>query len=115
MASTKPFLLIVDPAKEQFTPFTVKKQGVTFYGLKGRNRSLLWARNAENNWKTELVKEIPASLKTNCPIQKTETGRTGAQSSRIYDPWKDQWTTVPIENGSIVLPAFLRSLVVIIG
>ena len=104
----------IDPAKEQFIPFTVKKQGVTAYGLKGKKQTIIWVRSAENNWKTELQNKIRPALKINFSLQLIETGRISAKSAKVYDPWKDEWTTVPIKNGSIPLPAFLRSLIVLI-
>jgi hypothetical protein len=104
----------IDPAKEQFTPFTIKKRGVTAYGLRGKKQTIIWARNAENNWRTELLNNIRPSSKTDFSLLLTETGTTTAASARIYDPWKDEWTTVSTKNGSIALPAFVRSLVVLI-
>jgi hypothetical protein len=104
----------IDPAKEQFIPFTLRKEGVNAYGLKGKNQTAIWIRSAENNWKTELLNNIRPSLTTGFSLHLIETGRTDAKSAKVYDPWKDDWITVSITNGSIALPAFLRSLVVII-
>ena len=104
----------IDPAKEQFIPYSFKKQGVNAYGLRGKSQTIIWCRSDENNWKSELQDKIPPKLKTNFSLPLAEAGRTNANSARVYDPWKDEWTTIPIENGSVVLPSFLRSLVVII-
>lgn len=104
----------IDPAKEQFTPFIFKKLGVTAYGLKGKDQTIMWCRNSENNWKTELQNQVPPALKTNYSIRLSETSRSNAESVKVYDPWKDQWTKIPVENASFTLPSFSRSLVVVI-
>ncbi|MEJ7679475.1 MAG: hypothetical protein WKG06_16765 [Segetibacter sp.] len=84
------------------------------YGLKGKNQTIIWCRNAENNWKTEFLQHIPPALKTDFSIRLEETGRTNAHTVKVYDPWKDEWTTVAIKGGSISMPSFLRSVVVVI-
>lgn len=103
----------IDPAKEQFTPFTFKKENVTGYALRGKNHTMIWLRNADNNWKTELQSKITPTPKIGFAIAVNETGRVNVTTARVYDPWKDVWTTVAANNGSIVLPPFSRSLVVI--
>ncbi|MCW3115910.1 MAG: glycosyl hydrolase family 5 [Segetibacter sp.] len=104
----------VDPVKEQFSPFSLVKQGVTAYGLKGKSQTMIWCRNAENNWKTEFINHITPTLKTGFSLQLAETGRTSARTALVYDPWKDQWTAVAIKDGVISVPPFLRSVVIVI-
>ncbi len=104
----------IDPAEERFTPFTLAKQGVRAYGLKGKNQTMIWCRNAENNWKTEFLQHITPALKTDFSIRLEETGRANAHTARVYDPWKDEWTNLAIKDGTISMPSFLRSVVVVI-
>lgn len=104
----------IDPAEERFTPFTLAKQGMRAYGLKGKNQTMIWCRNAENNWKTEFLQNITPTLKTDFLISLEEIGRTNAHTAKVYDPWKDEWTTVAIKDGIVSIPPFLRSMVVVI-
>ncbi len=104
----------IDPAEERFTPFTLASQGVRAYGLKGKNQTIIWCRNAENNWKTEFLQNIPPVLKTDFYIRLEDTGRATAHTAKVYDPWKDEWTTVAIKDGTISMPSFLRSVVIVI-
>lgn len=41
----------IDPVKERFASFTLEKQGVRSYGLKGIHQTIVWCRDGENNWK----------------------------------------------------------------
>ncbi|MGI8635663.1 MAG: hypothetical protein ACR2KZ_09700, partial [Segetibacter sp.] len=105
----------VDPVKERFTPFTIVKQGVRAYGLKGLNKTIIWCRNAENNWKTEFINNVTPEIKSGFYLSLLDTGRDTASRVKVYDPWKNEWTNATIKNGRIALPSFLRSLVVIIN
>lgn len=104
----------IDPAEERFTPFTLDKQGVRVYGLKGRHQTIIWCRNAENNWKTEFLQHIAPTLKTDFSISLADIGKTNAHTAKIYDPWKDEWTNGAIKDGKVSLPSFLRSVVLVI-
>lgn len=104
----------IDPVEERFIPFNFANNGVRAYGLKGKNQTIIWCRNAENNWKTEFLQNIPPTLKTGFSIRPEDTGKTDVHTATVYDPWKDEWTTAEIKNGNISVPAFLRSVVIII-
>lgn len=104
----------IDPVKERFTPFKLEKQGVRAYGLKGKNQIILWCRNAENNWRTEFIDHITPGPKTGVSLKLIEIGKANARNAQIYDPWKDEWTTLAINDGKISLPSFLRSVVLVI-
>ncbi len=105
----------IDPVKERFTPFTIVKQGVRAYGLKGKNQSIIWCRNAENSWKTEFINNITPEIKSGFYLSLLDTGRDTASRVKVYDPWKNEWTTATIKDGRIALPSFLRSVVVVIN
>lgn len=72
----------IDPAEERFAPFTLAGQGVRAYGLKGKNQTIIWCRNAENNWKTEFLQHITPTSKTDFLIRIKETGRTNAHTAQ---------------------------------
>ena len=102
----------IDPVKERFTPYTFQHQGVRSYGLRGKGQTIIWCRNGEDNWKTELQQGIPAKVKTGYSLDLAQTGRNNARNARIYDPWKDTWVTVPVSGNRIQVPPFLRSVII---
>ncbi len=105
----------IDPPAESFEPLMIGHPRLRVYVLKGKRTSLVWCRDMENTWQTELeqgrapeeLKDIVLPLADVVPL----TGR----SASVYDPWSHVWTDAHIENGMVRLPAFSRSLVVRIG
>ncbi len=102
----------INPITEYFKPFKLSQTNVNFYGLAGKNTVMIWCRDANSNYKTELEQRklplmrsgVKLSLKDISPNKKLTLAKS-------YDPWKDQWTTLKIVNGYITLPSFLRSIV----
>lgn len=105
----------IDPIKEEFAPFTFIQDSVRCYGIKGRKTTMIWCRDARNNWKTELQQGIHPEIRKDLSFQLALTNSINYTSAKVYDPWKDKWTKVKIKNRSITLPPFLRSLVVILN
>ncbi|GIZ15684.1 cellulase family glycosylhydrolase [Capnocytophaga catalasegens] len=104
-----------DPIKERCRPFRFEHDNVRCYGLKGKNKTIIWCRDATNNWKTELQDEIPAQTKTNFTFSLTDLVNVKYNHYNLYNPWTDQWTNnLPIKNGKIVVPNFLRSIIVVL-
>ncbi len=102
----------IDPVREHFTPVKMVEAGLRIYGLIGKNTILLWCRDIENNWETELKNGIPPSVihERRVDISSLIPAKMIRKIS-TYDPWKDEW-----KNGegkkSILLPDFKRSIVV---
>jgi len=96
----------LDPPAEKFTP-SVEEQGrLRVYKLKGRKTTLLWCRDKENTWRSELEQgKAPETLRG--VVLKVE----GARSVRVLDPWTGKWTTVKVRQGRVTLPDFSRSVV----
>jgi hypothetical protein len=105
----------IDPIKEEFVPFTFIQDSVRCYGINGKKTNMIWCRDAKNNWKTELQQDIRPEIRKNFSFELAITGRTDYTSAKVYDPWNDKWTKVQIKNGSVTLPPFLRSAIVILN
>jgi len=104
----------IDPVAERFISFTINKNGVRCYGLKGLAKTIIWCRDTSNNWNTELLQQIPATSKNNFSLSISEISNKNFTSAKIYDPWKNVWTILKIKNGQVKFPTFLRSVILII-
>ena len=103
----------IDPVKEKFVPFTLEKDMVRCYGIKGGTTTMIWCRDAGSNWMTELRDSIVPEPRKNVVLDLPETG--SYSSARFYDPWNDSWTNSAIKEKSISLPDFTRSIVVVLN
>jgi hypothetical protein len=99
----------VDPVAESFVPSFQESDRLRIYTLKGKRTSLIWIRDKNNNWKTELDQGVPPSVVHDAVI-KLPAAR--AKMISVYDPWENKWTSVKSQKGKIILPHFKRSLVV---
>ena len=104
----------IDPAEEDFSPFTLNIDSIRSYGLRGKEKTIVWCRDSKNNWKTELEQKIPAKPRTNFSIQLSDLEDNNFTSAKVYDPWKDKWTDIKIENKIVTIPTFTRSVVVVL-
>ena len=104
----------IDPIKEQMKPFTSELDGVRCFGLKGNSKTIVWCRDASNNWKTELEQGIAPLPKTNWSFQTNQMVSGNFSSVRFYDPWTDVWSDGSITNGKISAPSFTRSIVIVL-
>jgi len=102
----------IDPVKEGFVPFTFDQDSVRFYGIKGKETTMIWCRDGKNSWKTELQLEISPEIRENLSIELPILKGDNYSAAEVYDPWNDKWTRVEIKNGGLRLPTFLRSVVV---
>ena len=103
----------LDPPAENFQPTMPAHPRLHVYQLQGRHTLLLWCRDAQNTWQSELERgQAPESLSG----QTLDLGPAlrGAQVAgvKIYDPWQDRWSESALKNGTLTLPAFSRSVVV---
>ena len=84
----------LDPSAEAFEPFELPHARLFILGLKGRRTTILWCRDRENTWRTELAEgkepELLREVRLDLgPAQVPLKDRT-VQS---YDPWSDTWQT----------------------
>lgn len=97
----------IDPARERFTPSFNETARLRVYTLAGRRTTLIWCRDAKNDWRAELeLGEPPETLRDAVLDLPRKTG-----AAKICDPWTNHWSTAPIRASRITLPPFRRSLV----
>lgn len=102
----------INPITEKFHPDKIETENFRIYILKGIRTTLIWIRDKNNSWKSELEEGKPPGL-----IQDAFIGVNALHISqsfskiRVYDPWKNVWSETLLENERIPLPDFKRSLV----
>ncbi len=101
----------LDPPAENFQTFEIDHERLYLYGLKGKTNTLLWCRDKQNTWKTELEDETEPETLKGLDIALDAKGKR----VRFYDPWENRWTDGQSNGETIVLPSFRRSLVVAIS
>lgn len=101
----------VDPVGESFVPTMKETDSFRIYILKGKKHTLLWLRDKQNNWESELERGESPRLFQNTKINFASLRMIGFKTIDVYDPWKNKWTAVPKSN-TITLPSFSRSLVI---
>lgn len=103
----------IDPPAEKFEPLMLRHDRLRVYALKGRQTTLLWCRDSQNTWRSELAEGKAAELVQGAVIDLTGLGERYTQgTARLYDPWKNAWTEAAIHDGRVSLPDFKRSIVV---
>jgi hypothetical protein len=74
---------------------------------------MIWCRDSNSNWQTELADGIkPSIINTSIPVSKLGIAEKKIKSIKVYDPWKNKWSDAKIVKNQILLPAFIRSIVV---
>jgi len=105
----------IDPVREKMIPFSFQLDSVNCYGLRGTETTLIWCRDAANNWRTELRDHKRTLPKNNFILELPFQVSLKRGMVSVYDPWKDHWSKATVENNKIKLPEFTRSLVVILN
>jgi hypothetical protein len=103
----------LDPPAEDFRPMELEHARLRVLALRGRHTVLIWCRDKQNTWQTELEQErAPESLvgtRVDLGALGTDVGFAGGQ---CYNPWQDRTLPVQFDGRTLVLPEFARSLVV---
>jgi hypothetical protein len=73
---------------------------------------LIWCRDKENTWQTELAEGKPPQTIRDAVLRLPQDWQVEkAKTIQCYDPWKNRWQEIRRGN-PISLPDFQRSLVV---
>jgi hypothetical protein len=106
----------LDPPAEDFQPRMLAHPRLRIYVLRGRHTVLVWCRDSQNDWRSELADgRAPDTLADlTLDLSGLFTGPLPTRT-RLYDPWNDRWTDAQLAAGSLSLPAFSRSIVVRMG
>ncbi len=102
----------VDVPGEAFEVLENTADRIRLYGLKGRTTSLIWCRDSNNTWMTELRDGKAPAIVKNYVLDVSAYVANKRGEVDIYDPWTDRWSRVRIDNGKVKLPDFKRSLVI---
>ncbi|MCO5172286.1 MAG: hypothetical protein M9894_38805 [Planctomycetes bacterium] len=102
----------IDPAAKQFEPVYLDQDQLRIYALRGRKNVLIWVRDAQNTWISELRDGQPPALIEGVSLFiKDALPPRPMPTVRIYDPWSGKTARAPLRKGSVPLPPFRRSLV----
>lgn len=103
----------IDPPAEHFQPLALNDPRFRGYALKGRRTLLLWCRDAQSTWQTELAEgRAPAELKDVTINLSPLLEKSSPRTAGIYDPWKNEGSEVALRGTTLALPPFTRSVVV---
>ena len=103
----------INPIKEQFDVSKTETDNLRIYILNGEETTLIWLRDKNSSWQTELRDGHPPVEISEVMLDLEKAGIRGLTGKvYTYDPWKDKWESSKIRNGKILLPDFKRSLVV---
>ena len=97
----------LDPPAEGFEPLRLDHPRLRVYVLQGRRTTLVWARDKENTWESELKEGRAPGPVTGAVL---DLGNAGEGAARIYDPWSNRWTEGRLAAGKLALPEFTRSI-----
>jgi len=102
----------IDPVSENFKPRVSEDDNFRSYVLNGDKTILIWIRDKNNTWESELKNKIQPETFPEFEFDLNHLGiDTEKKKIAIYDPWKNEWETSRVKNDKILLPAFSRSLV----
>lgn len=103
----------LNPIQEGFIPVKLPSQDLRIYGLNGKNTFTAWCRDVQSDWQTELVEgKTPPIISGATVVLPNEIELQNDASAMVYDPWKNKWQKVNIEQHKIQLPDFSRSLII---
>jgi len=103
----------IDPPAERFEPAVVPHQRLRVLALRGRSTLLLWCRDTQNTWQSELAEgKAPEPVRGEAVDLAGVLGGASPRSASAYDPWEDRWTDLTPDGTRVLLPEFSRSLVV---
>ena len=103
----------VDPITEDFVYTKSQTDRLRIYSMKGTRTKLLWIRDKNNTWQSELTEGKTPELISGLNLDLRTTGLQDASGTiDIFDPWQDKWSAGKSEGSVIILPEFRRSLII---
>ncbi|MBI5011165.1 MAG: cellulase family glycosylhydrolase [Bacteroidia bacterium] len=103
----------VDPVAENFVYTKSETNRLRVYSMKGTRTNLLWIRDKNNTWQSELTEAKAPELISGLDLDlRTQGIQDTSGTIEIYDPWQDKWSAAKAEGSVIILPDFRRSLIV---
>jgi hypothetical protein len=103
----------IDPIAERFVPLKSENDYCRMYILSGKKTILIWLRDKNSSWITELEEGRSPEFVPALEIDISNLGMENkAFKASAYDPWKDKWLDIIPEGTGLSLPDFKRSLVI---
>lgn len=103
----------INPLTENFRASRAETDNFRVYILNGNNTVLIWLRDRNNNWQTELKDGKQPQVLSGIKLSLEEAGLAGTSGKvRFYDPWQNKWENGKIRKEAVMLPDFKRSLVI---
>ena len=102
----------IDPVRESLTPTFKESDSLRFYILNGKNTTLVWIRDKNSNWKTELENNLPPALIRDAVFADEKNKKRKQKTVDVYDPWANKHTSINTLSKGVRLPPFKRSVVV---
>ena len=103
----------INPIIERFEPTQREGDGLRLYILSGSEHILIWCRDINNTWITELRDKIaPETLKGKKIDLSDLIGNRNIGNVELYDPWKDIQPKFSLSGNVVTLPDFQRSMVI---
>lgn len=100
----------IHPVNERFEPNYFSCEQVRFYCLAGDKHTLVWCRDKNSNWHSELVeKQIPEIREMTLSMKDITLKDVNAVT--LYDPWEDKVISITSPVDSLQL-TFKRSIVI---
>ena len=110
-------VMVDDGSRDGSLPLLLRRAAVDprlrVYALKGKRTVLLWCRDPQNTWQSELEQGRAAEQIMGETIDlRGFLGESLPERARAYDPWMNHWTDLKPDAANLTLPGFSRSLVV---
>ena len=102
----------LDPPVEAFEPMMLDHPRLRVYALKGKRTTLLWCRDKENTWETELRDGRPPSEVRGATLDLAPVADGASAQATAYDPWENRASPVARKGAAVELPPFRRCLVI---
>ena len=103
----------INPLEEKFVVTKSETDDFRVYQLNGRKTILIWLRDKNNTYESELRDGQPPITKSGIQFDLKQTGMKGSFSEiSFYDPWQDKLQDAKSDGLKLLLPDFKRSLVI---
>jgi hypothetical protein len=102
----------INPVKEHFIPVKILHPRLRIYALAGRKTILVWCRDSESSWDSELVKGLAPDIMKGITFDLSNiVEKYSIKQVTAYNPWDNKWSEAN-KDSLIKLPDFKRSIVV---
>lgn len=104
-----------DPVLEEATPFFQTVGCVRQYGLLGKFHTLLWLRDAQSTWESELARGRTPDVRERVKLDLRSLPGGAFRQARCYLPWTDASIHMELHGTEMELPEFTRSMVLLLN